>query len=172
MHRLSFFLLMVISSISTSVRAIAQQEDLSNNAHKRDTVIIDFLLRHGQFYDIPLSDTSNPKRYDMVKHLFFCDKIIEVYKGNKSISFYGFGSNYSHSRNYLLIEFNDSDTILGTSSLDVDLPRLYNILGNLKNSIKANQKLACYEFLIRNYNLNYPPPMHLINDPNYKKSKK
>jgi len=144
-----FFLLLAIGMF-TSLSTIAQKNGIANNILKRDTIVIDFLLRHQQFYDISLSDTSSPLRYNMVKHRFFCDKIATIHKKGKSISFYGFGSNSSHTRNYLLIEANNLYKTLGTSSLEDDLPKLYDIFGDLGNAIKAKQKLLCYEFLIRN----------------------
>ncbi len=170
-NKLLFFLL-ILANAFIPKKTIAQKREPVNRDPKQDTVIIDFLLRHGQFYDdIPISDTSNPKRFEMAKGNFFCDKIVEVNGKNRNICFYGFGSNYSHTRNYLLIETNDSYKILGASSLDDDLPRLYNVFGRLGNAIKANQKLTCYEFLIRNYNLKYPPSVRLIRDLSYKKNK-
>jgi hypothetical protein len=169
MHKALSILLIIASSFSCNM-LMAQPIRLSHDSLKRDSLITDFLLRHDQFYDIPVSDTSNPQRYEIAKYNFFCSKIAQIHKGNKEISFYGFGSNYSHSRNYLLIEENHSYNIIGESSLDDDLPKLYNIFENLGNDISANQRLSCYEFLIRNYNLDYPPPQHLIKDSNFRKN--
>ena len=170
-YKLIFLLLLWVNVLGFN-KATAQKNEFPNGrTSKIDTIIVDFLLKEGQFYDIPPSDTSNPKRFDMVKDLFMGAKIIEAKKKNGKISFYGFKTNYSHSRQYLLIKMPDSYKILGASSLANDLPKLYNIFESLGSAIKADQKTACYELLIQNYNLNYPPQMHLIRDPNYKKSK-
>jgi len=158
-------------SLFISLSSIGQKKELPGMALSRDTIIMDFLLRHQQFYDIPVSDTSNIKRYEMVRYHFFCDKIATASKKGKRTSLYGFGSNYSHSRNYLLIESDNCRIILGTSTLEKDLPRLYKFFGELKGAITVKQKLSCYEFLIRNYAMDYPPYMHLIKDTSYKKNK-
>lgn len=161
---------MILANVLPLKKTNAQKSELSyKKKSKLDSIIVDFLLRQGQFYDIPLSDTLNPNRFAMVNGLFMCDKIIEIQNRNRTVIFYGFGTNYSHSRNYLLIKMSNSNKILGASSLEDDLPKLYNIFESLGSALNAKEMVTCYELLIRNYNLSYPPPVHLIKDPNYKK---
>lgn len=161
----------ILFSIFTFKKTAAQNHISSNiKLSKKDTLIVNFLLKHNQFYNIPSSDTLNSKKFILVKGNYFFTKIFSAQKGGKKISLYGFGTNYSHSRNYLLIKMPHLYKILGASSLEYDLTELYNLFDSLKPCIRPRQKVACYEFLIQNYNLHYPPPTHLIKDQNYKKT--
>ncbi|MDQ0110573.1 hypothetical protein SAMN05660909_02600 [Chitinophaga terrae (ex Kim and Jung 2007)] len=141
--------------------AIAQRVHESKARLSRtDSIIIRYLLVNNQFPDLSANDTSNltSERNNIIK------RAISVKRASgKYIEVIGFGSNVSHSHNYILFVNNSSYKIIGSEDLENNILEMNRYLKESNIKLTNNERLICYDILIMNSSQREEGPK-LMND--------
>jgi hypothetical protein len=154
--------IILLGFLLINANAVIAQNVHQNDARlsRTDSIIIKYLLINNQFPDLSASDTSDlaSERNNIIKRTISIKRSTGRY-----IEVIGFGSNVSHSHNYILFVNNRSFKIIGSQNLENNILEMNNYLKDSNIKLTNNERLICYDILIMNASQKEEGPK-LMND--------